>query len=126
MTLVALTVACGKSGGNTNANTTPGTYVPGTTPGTPWEPMIEFAVSMSICSKGALNIQAGTKMSRSSARDYFLEYLRNADRMRDDMGYTVITEYDRYDGRPYERRIGTVDGYDIANGRSGSNHSYNY
>lgn len=121
--LLTLTIACGKSGGgNTNANNAPGTYVPGTNPGTPGEPVIEFAVNMNICSKGALNVAQGTKMSRSSAQAYFYEYLVNADRMRRELGYLVVTEYDRYDGRPIERRLEAVTGIDIA---TGSNHGYN-
>lgn len=116
LTMIALfAVACGKSSGGGGAATTPGTYT-GTTPTSANEATIEFTVSMDICTKGALQIRPGTRMSASSARDYFYEYLKNADRMRYDIARGVGSEYDRYTGQRYETNLGSVTGLEIANG----------
>lgn len=119
--MVIFAVACGKSsGGGAPANN--GVYQPGT-PTSAGQPVVKFGVTMDICSKGALQIRPGTKMDANSAREYFRDYLLNADRMRSDLGYSVVTEYDRYNGQAYDAEIATLDGYDIANGRFGGQNS---
>ncbi|MEZ4816065.1 MAG: hypothetical protein R3A80_12835 [Bdellovibrionota bacterium] len=121
LTMIALfAVACGKSSGGGSAATTPGTYT-GTTPGNPGEPIVEFTVSMDICSKGALQIRPGTRMGASSAQDYFRDYFINADYLRDDIARVIGSRYDPYYRQTVEVNLGPATGIEIANGHVFSN-----
>lgn len=114
LTLIAMfTVACGKSGGGSSGTPTNGTYVPGAPTGN--EPYVVFDISMDLCSKGALQIRPGTRMSISSARDYFADYYYNGDQMKfNRVGRIQATRYNPHNAQPYEVTLDHVDGVDIA------------
>jgi len=115
LTMIAMfAVACGKSGGGGGGTPTNGTYVPGS-PTSPNEPYVVFDMSMDICSKGALQIRPGTRMSISAAQDYFADYYYKGDQMKfNDIARIVETRYNPHTGQSYEKTRDYVNGVDIA------------
>lgn len=115
-------VACGKSGGGGGGTPTNGTYVPGT-PTTPNEPYVVFDMSLDLCSKGALQIRPGTRMSISAAQSYFADYFYNGDQMKfNDIARIQATRWNTHTGQSYEVTLRRVNGPEIA--EYGGAHGY--